>query len=280
VDVVIDDLGHVVPWISSAFRFRTGIVFFRHLHARTLPGQVAAPAAAFLTGLEHLYPALYPDRDFVTESEASLMDLASLGVAASRTHKIPPGVDSDLFHPTSKTRDPGLVYFAGFRESKRPDHALRVFQSVRRAIPQAKLVMFGDGPALRASVRLSEGMGLAEAVSFPGRVDPSTLAAGVGRAWLNLHCSVAEGWGYSVLEAAAAGVPTVAYRVPGVSEALSDGISGRLVTDASVEAMSRAAVEILEGGPDQWAQRCRGWASKFSWALCSGQWETLLRSLA
>ena len=40
VDMVVNDLGHAVPWISSTIMNKHNVVFFRHLHARSLPGQV------------------------------------------------------------------------------------------------------------------------------------------------------------------------------------------------------------------------------------------------
>ena len=39
-DVIVDDMGHAVPWFSSWFTDIPVIVFFRHLHARSLPGIV------------------------------------------------------------------------------------------------------------------------------------------------------------------------------------------------------------------------------------------------
>ena len=36
-ELIVDDLGHAVPWISSIILNRHNIIFFRHLHARSLP---------------------------------------------------------------------------------------------------------------------------------------------------------------------------------------------------------------------------------------------------
>ena len=50
---------------------------------------------------------------------------------------------------------------------------------------------------------------------------------------LHLSASQGEGWGLSVLEAAAWGVPTVAYDVDGLRDAVRDGITGWLVAPAT-----------------------------------------------
>jgi glycosyltransferase involved in cell wall biosynthesis len=48
--------------------------------------------------------------------------------------------------------------------------------------------------------------------------------------WLLLQASHHEGWGLGIVEAAAGGTPALAYDVPGVRDAIADGVSGMLVT--------------------------------------------------
>jgi glycosyltransferase involved in cell wall biosynthesis len=51
-------------------------------------------------------------------------------------------------------------------------------------------------------------------------------------AWVSLTPSLKEGWGLAIVEAGAAGTPTVAFRdAGGVAEALVDGETGLLATD-------------------------------------------------
>jgi len=277
--IMIDDLAHVVPWPTSAVTAPNGVAFFRHLHARTLPGQVSPPARAFLSAIERSYPLLYHERTFVTESASSKSDLVGLGIRPSNILQIPPGVDSSLFCPLTKTAQPQIVYFSGLRRSKRPDHVVRVFAEIRRQFSTATLVIAGDGPARSETQALSNQLGLSEVIEFPGRLTPERLARVVGQSWVNLQTSVAEGWGYTALEASAAGTPTVGYSVPGVSESISNGRSGILVPAGSIPAMIDATSGILSRGPDQWSDSCRAWAREFSWDTATDSWETLLKAL-
>ena len=95
-DVIIDDMGHAVPWFSTWFTDKKVIVFFRHLHARSLPGQVNFFLAKIITFVEKLYPFIYKNNLFVTESDTSEIDLINLGIKKDNIVRIPPGVDLDF----------------------------------------------------------------------------------------------------------------------------------------------------------------------------------------
>ena len=115
-DVVVNDLGHAVPWISSTVLKKSNIVFFRHLHARSLSGQVNPLLAKVITALEKCYFIIYHSAIFVTESTTSKSDLLKLGIRENKVIMNPPGVDLNLFHPAAKTQHPTLVYFGGMRK--------------------------------------------------------------------------------------------------------------------------------------------------------------------
>ena len=89
-----------------------------------------------------------------------------------------------------------------------------------------------------------EGMGLAGRVLFLGQRDdvPELMA---GSDLLALP-SLFEGLPLSALEAMAAGLPVVGTRVCGTSEAVLDGVTGRLVEPGDPEALAEAIVEVLQ----------------------------------
>lgn len=72
-----------------------------------------------------------------------------------------------------------------------------------------------------------------------------------------------EGFGMVAVEAAARGVPTVAYAVGGVPDALFDGVSGTLVRPGDADAFAAAVEHAIEGRFDPAA--VRGWAERFAW---------------
>jgi glycosyltransferase involved in cell wall biosynthesis len=276
-DVIIDDLAHVVPWCPEKIVRAPGTAFFRHLHRRTLGGQVAPPLAAVLRWIESQYPRIYPSWPFVTESKQSFDDLVELGLHPSRVVKIPPGVDSNRFHPAPKSLTPTIVYFGGFREYKRPWIPLEVLKRIGPRFPGLKLIMVGTGPDWGRVERLSRALP-ATAVEFTGRLGDEELVRVVSSAWLNLHCSVSEGWGLSILESSAAGTPTVAFSVPGVAETVEVGRNGITVEDGNVDALAEATANVLLE-PTYWISSSRAVAERYSWESSTDRWEAHLRTV-
>lgn len=73
-----------------------------------------------------------------------------------------------------------------------------------------------------------------------------------------------EGFGMVAIEAAAQGVPTVAFATGGVVDAVSDGVSGRLVPPDDYAAFSGAVVEMLDHAREL-SESCRRFSQDFSW---------------
>ena len=270
-DLVVDDLGHVVPWISSTILNKHNIVFFHHLHARSLPGQVNLIMAKFITAIERCYFVLYHGKVFVTESATSKNDLLKLGMKEDKIIMIPPGIDQDVFHPTAKSKYPSIVYFGGMRKYKRPLESLYLLKSLIGKLECVKLFVIGTGPEEQSMKELVNELNMQDCVEFTGRISNKDLSDVVASSWLNVHTSVTEGWGFSILEASAAGTPTVAYDVSGVTDAVEDGLNGIKVEDGNREALYDAAYSILRA-PEKWWSSSIEVAQKYSWDKTVDLW--------
>jgi glycosyltransferase involved in cell wall biosynthesis len=187
-------------------------------------------------------------------------------------------VDTQFFKPGTKATTPLIVYFGGMRRYKRADHALRAFALLRATDTNVRFVVVGSGPELPKLMTLAEDLNLRPAISFLGRVDRLRLSQVLSQAWVNIHCSTAEGWGLSLLEAAASGVPTVAYRVPGLIESVAEGVSGLLVNDGNPEALATGVTGILPK-IREWTAACREYSERFNWDAAASAWLAHLREL-
>jgi glycosyltransferase involved in cell wall biosynthesis len=129
--------------------------------------------------------------------------------------------------------------------------------------------VIGRGPDAAALSAAIESAGdLAGAVHLRGYLSEEDKQAVVGESLLHLNTSQGEGWGLCVVEAAALGVPTVAYDVEGLRDAVHDGQTGWLVKDGEqlADVVERAAKELAD--PDrreQVAAACRDWAAQLTW---------------
>lgn len=277
-DIVVNDLAHCVPWLTPVLSDIPGTAFFRHLHQRSLNGQVPGSVAAVLKWVERQYPIIYRDWTFVTESRSSVGDLESLGIPRAHCRRIPPGVDTQRFTPGTASSALTLVYFGGMRRYKRPLDVLYACNELRARGWSFRLNMIGEGPMIGEIKRLTAALGLKEFVTLTGRVTDEQLVAIIRRSHVNVHCSITEGWCLSAMEAAACGVPTVGYRIPGLSESVADGQSGLLVQDGNVKALADA-IEVVLRDPLSWRERSRAHAAQFSWDRCASEWESHLSEI-
>ncbi|HWZ59152.1 MAG TPA: N-acetyl-alpha-D-glucosaminyl L-malate synthase BshA [Gemmatimonadaceae bacterium] len=135
-----------------------------------------------------------------------------------------------------------LMHVSNFRAVKRVRDVVRVFAKVRETVPSV-LVMVGDGPDRVDAQDEAHALGVENDVSFLGRLE--SVAPLLAGADLFLLPSQTESFGLSALEALASGVPVVATRTGGLPEVVRDGETGVLCPIGDVDAMARAAVEIL-----------------------------------
>ena len=89
---------------------------------------------------------------------------------------------------------------------------------------------------------------------------------------MNIHCSVTEGFCFSIIEASAVSTPIVAYNVPGVTETVEDGKNGKLVEDGN-----GGQRRNLSG--ISWISSSIGSARKYSWDKTAFTWEKDLKAI-
>ena len=121
-------------------------------------------------------------------------------------------------------------------------------------------------------------MNLKENVVFTGTISYVEIAKIVASSWLNIHSSLTEGWGISIIEASSCGTPTVAYNVPGVSNSVENGLNGITVENYNRRALVGAALEILSA-PEKWWSSSLGVSRKYSWDKTAELWEMLLKKI-
>ena len=124
---------------------------------------------------------------------------------------------------------------------------LEAWPAVLRAVPDAYLLVVGEGSQHEALERQARDLRIAHRVVFTGRRDdvPAVTAA------LDVAVlpSYREAQGLTILEAMALARPVVASNVGGIPEMIEDGVTGLLVEPHDAEALSRAIVRLLTDHP-------------------------------
>jgi glycosyltransferase involved in cell wall biosynthesis len=150
-----------------------------------------------------------------------------------------------------KPRAPGqgrkVICVANFRRQKGHDVLLTAFADVARKLPDAQLILVGDGPLRQTVNEQTQALRLTSRVRFEGEVsDVWSLLAEADVFALPSHF---EPLGLAALEAMAAGLPIVATRVGGLHELVRPGVNGMLVSPGDSGGLARAITEVLSSRP-------------------------------
>ncbi|MBW8487566.1 glycosyltransferase family 4 protein [Actinomadura sp. PM05-2] len=176
---------------------------------------------------------------------------------------------------------PSLACVGRLVTHKRVDRVIDAAGALAERWPGLRLHIVGRGHEEEALAARIAANGLQDVVHLHGylpEADKNALLAGVD---LHVTASEFEGWGLSVIEAASLGVPTVAYDVDGLREAVRDGRTGWLADPAEslADVVERALKEIADPvRKAEVAAACTAWAGRFSWAATGERMARLIRA--
>jgi glycosyltransferase involved in cell wall biosynthesis len=186
----------------------------------------------------------------VALSQSTREDLARRGLDPARIEVVENGVDAERFTPGdegARFQDPTLLYLGRLKRYKRVDLVLRAAAAMRAEGLPVQLLIAGEGdrrPVLeREARRLELGEGEIRFLGFISEDDKVRL---LQRSWVHVLTSEKEGWGISILEAAACGTPSVASDVLGLRDSVLHEKTGLLVQHGDVSALARSIRRLLE----------------------------------
>lgn len=189
----------------------------------------------------------------VAVSREMVERLRSLGATEENLHYNPCGVDTRLFRGGNPALAPPVFLAVGrFVSKKAPDMTLRAFSETAKSVPEARLVMIGNGSQWQGCKKLAMELGIAEKVEFQGVKSHAEVAAVMKRVRAFVQHSRKTGSGQSegtpttVLEAGASGLPVVATRHAGIPEVVFDGETGLLVDEGDVAAMANHLTRLAK----------------------------------
>lgn len=255
-DCVVEDVNKLPLYVETLTRLPV-CVLVPHLFGTTAYEEASWPVATTVVLAERLMPALYRRAQFHVISESTRDDLVGRGVGADRIAVIHPGIDAERFQPEpglDRSAAPSFLYVGRLRRYKGVEYLIRAMAVVREARPDITLDVAGSGddrPRLEALVAT---LGLGDRVRFHGFVDEATKLRLLRTAWAHVLPSPKEGWGITIMEAAACGTPSIASDSPGLRDSVRADRTGFLVPHGNVAALAermlylaanRAQVESL-----------------------------------
>jgi glycosyltransferase involved in cell wall biosynthesis len=191
---------------------------------------------------------------FVASSEAIRDLLIQDGIPPAQVVTVHEGIDADRMASIDGANvheafwlphgAPVIGNVAALVPHKGQRHLIDAMPAVIRAVPDARLVVLGEGdlrPQLEHQVK---HLHLEKHVVLPGfRPDVLSLIKGLD---LFVMSSETEGLGTSLLDAMAAGKACIGTRAGGIPEVIEEGVTGLLVPSRDPPALATAIVRLLE----------------------------------
>ena len=268
-DVVVEDVNKL-PLFLAGLTALPLYVIVPHLFGAAAFEEAPWPVAAIVWLAERPLPRMYRRAGFQAISESTRDDLVARGVPAPQIRVIHPGTDTQAYAPLpglDRTPHPSFLYVGRLKRYKGVAYAIRALAVARRVRPDIVLDIAGSGDERPALEALARSLDVADAVRFLGFVSHETKLRLLRTCWATLYPSVKEGWGITVIEAAACGTPSIASDSPGLRDSVRDGVTGHLVAHGDVDALAHRLLQYAETPAlvDTLGRNARGHAESLTW---------------
>jgi phosphatidylinositol alpha-1,6-mannosyltransferase len=288
-DIVLAGSGLTAPIARSVARM-VGVPFAVYVHGLDIVVKHLVYRALWL-------PAIRRADRVIANSRATAGLCRDIGVDPGRIGIVHPGVDVSSANVTFRSSpsaqadvaslrarhglgDGPLLLSVGRLSARKGlrEFVARCLPQIVAAQPGVMLLVVGDAPnqALHAATQTPESIqaaaqavGVARNIRFLGKLPDKELFALYGAADVHVFPvreipGDPEGFGMVAVEAAAYGVPTVAFATGGVADAVADGQSGRLIPTGDYAAFAEAVAMTLVQRETLRAS-CIAFAGRFAW---------------
>src|SRR3989344_1232680 len=217
-----------------------------HFHGLGIVPSRCLPGRGLAHSVYNVLARLYRHADFgIAICRFQLPYLERVGLGSERVRLIPNGINLDNY-PQVQPHAEGSAYrfvsVARFYPEKDHRALIAAFREVATQLPDARLVLVGEGP-LRAGIEeLGRALGLQDRVTFLGmRRDVAAVFADSDCFVLNSLWVLHQ---ITILEAMRAGLPVIASGVGGIPDTAIDGQTGVLVPSADIQSLASAMLRL------------------------------------
>ncbi len=168
----------------------------------------------------------------------------AVGLPKRPMHTVGCGLDySEIDAVPTQEKRYDIVFLGRMHEQKGVFDLSRVWSILLEQRPEASLLVIGEGPQRAAMMEQFRECGLEKRVTFTGGVGEGRKNTLLKQSRVGLSLSFEEGWGLSVTEFLAAGLPVVAYDLPVLREVFGRHVD--FVPMRDCEAMASLLVEWI-----------------------------------
>ncbi|SEB09587.1 Glycosyltransferase involved in cell wall bisynthesis [Chitinophaga terrae (ex Kim and Jung 2007)] len=247
VGILLANYGPVGVSVVDACQ-KAGVRLIVHFHG------FDAYAFGTIAKYQHAYKNMFSVAErIVAVSTEMREELIKLGAAPGKVVFIPYGINQEKFTSTDPAANgPLLVNIGRFTPKKAPDLLIKAFRIVKDAVPDARLVMVGEGELFEEAKTLAASLHLSDDITFTGVQTSEQIVTLLHQARIYVQHSLrpasgdSEGTPVSILEACACGLPVVSTRHAGIKDAVINGQTGWLVAEGDYKGMAEKIIELLK----------------------------------
>ncbi len=267
-DIVAIDVNKI-PFFSPLLVKKPAVVVAHHFFGKAIFIEASFPVALYVYLTEKLFLKLYRGYTFIIGSPSTAKELGEAGIPDENINIVNYCVDHSIYRRTgiAKSQRPKIGYLGRLKRYKSVEHLIEAYPLIRESVPDAELIIVGDGdymPELRSKV---EELGLTEDIKFYGFVSEDEKVRLLQECWVVVNTSSKEGWGLTVIESNACGTPVVAADSPGLRDAVRDGETGFLYEYGNIRDLTDKTVKLLLDNEKRelFVENGLKWAARFNW---------------
>ena len=181
-----------------------------------------------------------------TVSNSTKMDLIKFN-AKSKVKVIPNLVNLSFYDNWNKkkTYEDTVLFVGRLAFNKNLNVVISSFEKVIKKIPNAKLVVIGDGPMSEEWKKIAYNIGLEDKIVFTAFVPTDKKMDFFSKCSALVLPSITEGLPTVVLESFAMSTPVILSDIPPHRDIVKDGVDGFLVASNDIEKWSEKIIYLL-----------------------------------
>jgi alpha-1,3-mannosyltransferase len=181
---------------------------------------------------------------------------------------VPNGIDIGSYQNIKRNIEKySLLYIGRIAKNKRIDNLIQVVHLLKKEIHNVKLYIIGDDwQGIRKDLEnMAKERGLSKNVIFTGRISDKEKFRYLGKAQFFVSASAYEGFGISVLEAMAAGIPVIANNIESFRNFIENGENGFIVDYSKPKEVANLILNLIDKDLSKISKNAKETSKEYDW---------------
>jgi glycosyltransferase involved in cell wall biosynthesis len=236
-----------------------------------------------------LLKTVYRNSHIVTISESTTKSVVAEGIKPKSIQEIAVGIEDLMYSdsiPTKRTDRIILCTPGRLKSHKRVDIGIRLvaaYNSLETTKQKVYFDIIGAGDHENTLKALVKVLNCEEYITFHGRASDEVKRELLSKAHLHLQFSKREGWGITVIEAAAQGAPTLCFNIPGLRDSVTSDTGYIVNTQAELEEIFPKIMAEISNCSENYTNKVTSafqFAQQFRWQTIYATWDSFIERLS